>query len=226
MNDIEQYIKELKNNNTMIEKYLNCRYYYPPRPEYVIPPSELPNYEGDHCAQPKMNGACVEIYIQGNEFRYFGRHKNESISNFKLNIDDLKVLNCGNNNWNVIVGEYMNKNKNSIDGKPWNHKFVVFDIMVYNGEYLLGTTFEERIKLLDKIFGTVDENEYLYKITDNIFRVKTFYDNFVNRWNDIIKVDMLEGFVLKKRNQKLVKAFSEKNNMSHKCRKETKNYRY
>jgi hypothetical protein len=222
----QNYINELRNNNNLIQKYDKFYYYYPPRPEYVIPSSELPNYENDCLGQPKLNGSCVEIYIQGDEFRYFGRHKNESISNFNLNINDLKILNCGNNNWNVFVGEYMNKNKNGVDGKPWNHKFVIFDVLVYNGEYLLGTTFEERVKLLDILFGTVDENEYLYKITDKIFRVKSFYDNFLTRWNDIVKVDMLEGFVLKKKNQKLVKAFAEKNNMSHKCRKETKNYRF
>ena len=37
---------------------------------------------------------------------------------------------------------------------------------------------------------------------------------------------MLEGVVLKKKEQKLTKAFSEKNNLSHKCRKETKLYKF
>lgn len=198
---------------------------YPPRPEYNISSEQLSGYEKDHFSQVKMNGSCCEIYIKGDEFRYFGRHQNENLSNFKLKIDDLRVLNCGNE-WNVIVGEYMNKSQTGLDGKVWNHKFVVFDILVYNGQYLLGTTFEERVKLLDEIYGTESENEYLYKINENVFRVKTFYDNFLDRWNDIIKIGMLEGLVLKKKEQKLTRGLSEKNNLSHKCRKPTKNYNF
>lgn len=209
-----------------MQPYSKFRYIFPPRPEYPISPDQLPKYENTHLGQPKMNGACCVIFIKGDELKYFGRHQNENLSNFKLGLSDLKTLNCGNDNWNVIVGEYMNKNKKGIDGKPWNHKFVIFDILVYNGDYLLNSTFEERVVLLDKIFGTTEENEYLYKVTDKIFRVKTFYENFSDKWNRIVQIDMLEGFVLKKRNQKLTKGLSEKNNLSHKCRKETKNYRF
>lgn len=209
-----------------MEKYNTLRYYYPPRPEFVISSLNLYKYESDHLVQPKLNGTSCMIYIKGKEIHYFDRHKKENFSNFRLKPEELEILNCGNENWNVIIGEYMNKNKNGIDGKPWNHKFVIFDILVYNGEYLTDTTFQERVELLDKLFGTVDENEYLYKISQNIYRVKSFYNNFLERWNNIVKIDMLEGFVLKKKNQKLTKGYIEKNNMSHKCRKETKNYKF
>jgi hypothetical protein len=209
----------------MSEIYSKFRYIFPPRPEYITVPDQLYKYESDHFIQPKLDGSCMEIYIKSDELKNFGRHQNENLSNFKLNFDDLKILNCGNDNWNVFVGEYMNKNKNGIDGKPWNHKFVIFDILVYNGEYLLGTTFEDRVALLDKIFGTIDENEFLYKITNKIFRVKTFYDNFLERWMNITKINMLEGVVLKKKKQKLTRGLSEKNNLSIKCRRPTKNYR-
>jgi len=208
------------------QPYNRFKYMFPPRPEYIISPDKLGGYEKDHFIQSKLNGSCVSIFIKGDEFRYFGRHENENIRGFQLNINDLKILNCGNeNNWNVFVGEYMNKSQTGLDGKVWNHKFVIFDVLVYNGDYLLGSTFEERVILLDKIFGTIEENEYLYKITDKIFRVRTFYNNFLERWNKIVKIGMLEGVVLKKKTQKLTRGLSEKNNMSTKCRKSTKNYR-
>ena len=208
--------------------YNNFRYIFPPRPEYIISPDQLNKYEGTHLGQPKLNGACCEIYIKGNDFRYFGRHQNENLSNFKLKINDLSVLNCGNNNWNVIVGEYMNKSQAGLDGKPWNHKFVIFDILVYNGEYLLGTTFEERVKLLDKLFGKVKENNYLYKVNDNVYRVRTYKKNFNERWNNITQVGMLEGLVLKKPQAKLERGLSEKNNTlwQLKSRKSTLNYKF
>jgi hypothetical protein len=211
-----------------MESYSRFKYIFPPRPEYVISPDKLESYEGNYCGQPKMNGACTIIFIKGDELRYFGRHQNENLSNFKLKLEDLKILNSNNSEWNVIVGEYMNKNQNGIDGKPWNHKFVIFDILVYNGEYLLGSTFEERVSLLDTLFGTESENDYLYKITENVFRVKTFYTNFAEKWNEIVKIGMLEGFVLKKKLAKLERGLSEKNNVlwQLKSRKPTKNYNF
>lgn len=209
-------------------KYENFRYMYPPRPEFTMAPTQLYKYEKSHFGQPKLDGACMSIFIKGKDFKNFGRHENENLTNFKLKINDLEVLNCENNNWNVIVGEYMNKNKKGVDGKPWNHKFVIFDILVYNGEYLLGSTFEERVKLLDIIFGTVDENAYLYKINENVYRVKTFYENFTELWTEITKIDMLEGFVMKKINAKLERGLTEKNNYLSmlKTRKPTKNYKF
>lgn len=211
----------------MTVKFDKFKYIFPPRPEYVISPDQLYKYETTHLAQPKLNGSCCLIFIKGKEVRHFGRHQNENLSRFNLKINDLEVLNAGNNEWNVIVGEYMNKNQNGLDGKPWNHKFVVFDILVYNGIYLLGSTFEERLNLLDQIYGTESENEYLYKINENVFRVKTFSDNYLERWKKITEIGMLEGFVLKKHNAKLDRGLTEKNNTlwQCKCRRPTKNYR-
>ena len=212
----------------MATEYKSFRYIFPPRPEYKMTSEQLTSLEGTHLGQPKLNGSCCEIYIKGEEFRNFGRHQNEKLTGFKLKIDDLRVLNCGNDNWNVIVGEYMNKSQTGLDGKVWNHKFVVFDILVHNGQYLLGTTFEERLKILDEIYGTESENDYLYKINENVFRVKTFSDNFLERWTKIIKIGMLEGFVFKKPNAKLERGLSEKNNTlwQVKIRKSTKNYSF
>jgi hypothetical protein len=209
-------------------KYLNFKYYFPPRPEYMVQADKLSTYEEKYFAQPKLNGSCCEIYIKGDEVKNFGRHQNEKLTGFKLKIDDLRVLNCGNDNWNVIVGEYMNKSQTGLDGKVWNHKFVIFDILVYNGEYLLGSTFEERVALMDELFGTVEENEYLYKINDNVYRVKTFYDKFLERWNEIVKIGMLEGLVMKKKEAKLERGLSESNMKLYmaKCRKETKLYKF
>jgi hypothetical protein len=208
-------------------KYDNFKFMYPPRPEYVTSPDQLDKYEKSHIGQPKLNGSCCLIFIKGKEFKYYNRHGKPTLTGFKLKINDLEVLNCGNDKWNVIVGEYMNKSQTGLDGKVWNHKFVIFDILVYNGEYLLGSTFEERLKLLDSMFGTVDENEYLYKVNENVYRVKSFRSNFLETWNKITTIGMLEGWVLKKPDAKLERGLSEKNNTlwQLKSRKSTLNYR-
>ena len=207
-------------------KYDNFRYIFPPRPENTIPSDELDFWDnGSLIAQPKLNGSNCVIFTNGVKSFVMNRH-NQRMTNFNLTQDEINSLYRGNGGWTVINAEYMNKSNRDETKQFFNHKLVIFDILVYNGEYLLDTTFEERIKLLDDLFGKIDENKYLYKITDNIFRVKSFYDNFLEKWNDITKTEVFEGFVLKKKQQKLIKGLSEKNNLSHKCRRTTKNYRH
>ena len=208
-------------------KYSNFRYIYPPRPEYKITPNELKNYEDDFLSQPKFNGSCCELYINDGDYRVFGRHRNEDLNLFSLDKETVVSLNT-DDGWLVLVGEYMNKNKKGLDGKPWNHKFVIFDILVKDGEYLVGTTFEERISILDEMYGTEDYNEYMYKVDNHsdVYRVKTLYSDFKEIWDEIVKIDMLECLVLKKKDAKLQRGTVQKNNMNSqlKCRKETKNY--
>lgn len=219
-----------------MENIARFKYVYPPRPETVIPPDSIPELCDTYWSQIKMNGSCCEIYTFGegeNKIRRnFGRHENENLSNLRLEYSDYDVLSCGNNGWNLVVGEYMNKGK-EIDGKSFNHVFVIFDILIYDSKYLVGTTLEERIKLLDKIFGTVSENEYLYKVTDTIYRVKTFKENHKDIWDKIMKdhptdKSAYEGLVFKKPQAKLNKGITQtNNNLWHlKCRRETKNYKY
>ncbi|MCK9416461.1 hypothetical protein M0Q97_07375 [Candidatus Dojkabacteria bacterium] len=220
-----------------VEPYLKFKYYFPPRPETVIPPDNIKELcEGKYYGQVKMNGSCCEVYTHfgedGKITKNFGRHQNENLSNLKLDESDYKVLSCGNNGWNLVVGEYMNKGK-EIDNKLFNHVFVIFDILVYDSKYLIGTTVEDRIELLDKLFGTISENEYLYKVTDTIYRVKTFKENLKDVWDKMMKdyptdKNAYEGLVFKKPQAKLMKGLSEKNNILWhlKSRRATKNYRY
>jgi len=213
----------------MSKKYTKFRYLYPPRPEQTIPFDAIDEYDnGEYIGQAKLNGDCAEFYFDGEKVRYFNRHKKEGIKLFKL--EDSEVLKLHKSeSFMVLSGEYMNKNKKGIDGKPWNHKFVIWDILVYNGEHLIGTTYEERVKLLDELYGVNEYNDYLYEVSENIFRVKTFYKNFSKIWNQIVEIDMLEGFVFKRKSGKLTDGTrNEKNGQlnSIKCRKSTKNYKF
>ena len=128
-----------------------------------------------------------------------------------------------------INGEYLNKNKNDETGDSFNHKLIIFDILVYNSDYLLGKSFVERVNLLDEIYGTEDsEKKYLYFIDKNIYRTKTYYDGFANLYTDLSKIDMIEGLVLKRQNAKLELGITEDNNSKSqvKFRKRTLNYSF
>lgn len=210
--------------------YNDFRYIYPPRPEQKISSDELNKYDnGDWIAQPKSNGSMCELYIPpAGDTRNFGRHYNEHLNLFDMNLDELRKLNK-TGKWMVLVGEFMNKNKFTADGKQgFNRVFVLFDILVYDGIYMLGSTYDERVELLDKIFEHKEYNEYYYRISDNIYRAKTFKKNFLSIFERIAETDaklkkmlkrdmlddvfILEGLVLKKKNAKLEEGTGEKNN--------------
>ena len=209
-------------------KYLNYRYIFPPRPKNAIPDSELAFWDnGSLIAQPKLNGSNCVIFTNGIKFIAMNRH-NQRLTAFNLNDNELKDIYRGEG-WMVLNGEYMNKSKSDENSQIFNHKFVIFDILAFNGEYLVGKTFEERIKLLDGLYGQVDsEKDYLYKITENVYRVKSYVDNFKSLYDNLTPIDMIEGLVMKRKAARLELGTSENNNTKSqlKCRKATKNYKY
>lgn len=202
-------------------------YIFPPRPEHKISSASLDQYDtGEYNAEPKLNGSNLSLYLDGKSFEQRNRHQGD-ISNFKMNGSEIVKLHRGKGDM-LVVGEYMNKSQKDINGKVFNNKFVIFDIIVYNGEHLVGLTYEERRAILKDIFGTKSYDDYLYQISENVFMTKSFEGNFTELYNKIVKIDMLEGWVLKRKTGKLERGTREKNNVGWmlKCRKQTLNYQF
>jgi len=203
------------------------QYIYPPRPENKIKPVSLNKYDTDeYLCEPKLDGSNCTLYIGMKSFSQRNRHQG-TITNFKM--DEKEILNLQKGKGEIVlVGEYMNKSKKGTDGKLFNKKFVIFDILVYEDMYLVGTTFEERYELIKSIYELKEYDDYLFQISENVFFVKSFKDKFEKRFNSIIKVDMLEGFVLKRKNAKLERGTRQKNNVNSqlKVRKPTLNYQF
>ena len=211
-------------------KFNSYRYIYPPRPKNPIPDSELAFWDNRTIlAQPKMNGSNCVIFMDGTRTMVMNRH-NQRLTNFELPQVELNNLyKCNPGEWMVINGEYLNKSKQDDRGVTFNHKLIIFDILVFKSEYLVGSTFSERITLLDELYGTKDsEKPYLYSISDNIYRVKTFDKDFKRIFDDLTKIDMIEGLVLKRASAKLEIGNTENNNTRSqlKARKPTKMYKY
>ena len=207
--------------------YNSFRYIYPPRPEINLPSSELVKYDnGLWLGQPKLNGSNITVFTNGIEVYLYNRH-NSPISNIKMKQSEFLSLHRGDG-WIVLNGEYMNKSKNNSDNELFNQKFVIFDILVYNGVQTIGKTFGERVKLIDELYPSVDYDNFIKKLTDNVYVVKSFYTNFTKIYDKIVQTDMYEGWVLKKITSKLKNGLSEKNNTDSqmKFRKPTKNYSY
>lgn len=209
--------------------YNKFRYIFPPRPKNAIPVDELDFWDNNTLlSQPKLNGSNSLIFTNGEKVIVMNRH-NQTLTNVRVTTDEIKSIYKGNGEWMVLNAEYMNKSQNDETGRPFNHKFVIFDILVLEGNYLVGTTFEQRVAILNDLYGQVDcEKEHLYGISENIYRVKSYNGGFLDLYNDLIKIDMYEGLVMKRKNAKLELGTNEMNNVKSqiKCRRKTKNYLY
>ena len=211
--------------------YTEPDYLFPPRPKRKIKPSNLNKYEtGEYLLQPKMDGSCAVIFTDGVRVIVKSRHK-RSFSRFKMNTREIKEAHRGEpGSWMVFVGEYMNKSRQDELGCVWNHKLVIFDILVYNSELLLGMSTIDRMRLLEEVYPERPFKPHLSKISRNVWRVKSIYesDGYLDKFNKIKSVDMFEGFVLKKMKAVLDPPFRNDNNSTSqlKVRKPTKNYRY
>jgi ATP-dependent DNA ligase len=203
------------------------KYIYPPRPETKGPPSGLKTYERmGFIAQPKMNGSCAVLMLDGGSARVMGRHNNV-LTREVVPVEDLKRLHRGAGVM-VLVGEYLNKSQKDFKGRPLAG-FVIFDILVYNGKHLLGSTFQERQELLDTLFPFGNSfDRFMDNVSQNVYRAKNFTSDFESLWKEATKVQMYEGFVLKRPNGILENGFREANNTGWqlKIRKPTKNYKY
>jgi ATP-dependent DNA ligase len=211
-------------------KFNNFRYIYPPRPKNAVNPDELTFWDNQQMiAQPKLNGSNCLIFTNGDKQFVMNRH-NGRLTNFQISNDEINSIYRGTNKeWFVINGEYLNKSKQDERGITFNHKLVIFDILVFRSDYLVGKTFSERIDILDELYGKQEsDKDYLYKVTDNIYRVKSYQTNFKKIFDELTSIDLIEGLVLKRKNAKLEVGNTENNNTRSqlKFRKPTKNYKY
>lgn len=203
------------------------KYIYPPRAETKIAPMSLEMFDkmGVYLAQPKLNGSSMEVYTDGEYVTTMNRH-NDTIA-CKIDKSELLALHRGKGEM-ILCGEYLNKNQKDETGKPWNIKYVIWDIIMYEGKHLLGTTFEERANLLAKLYPTDVYSHFVRQISENCYRVSSLEKGFKKFYDEITKFEIFEGLVLKRKDGKLENGTTSGNNTRTqiKCRKSTKNYNF
>jgi len=206
-------------------KYQSFQYIFPPRPKNPIPDNDLKIWDnGMMIAQPKINGSNCTIYTNGRDIYVYNRH-GKRLTGFDISKEEVLKLYNGNG-WMVLNGEYTNKSKKDINGDVFSNKFCLFDILVKDNNYLIGTTFQQRVDMIDELYGI--SNDYIGQITENTYRIKSFNRDFKQIFDDLTKIDMVEGLVLKRKSAKLEIGTSENNNSKSqiKARKPTKNYKF
>jgi hypothetical protein len=213
--------------------YNSYTFFWPPRPKLAIPPAILPTKEGRYWAQIKKNGTGNTLALSPDDGKGFGRQlitmtrHNEA---HKAWTPDGKThsafRNLPGNGWYYFVAELMH---NKVPGI--RHINYINDILVADGESLVGTTFEERQKLLADLFGVenvpaVDftgEPVGYVPIDANTWLAKNYTGNFLNLFQSLTRPED-EGLVLKDPKARLAFCSREDSNSAWqlKCRRPTK----
>jgi hypothetical protein len=205
------------------------RFLYPPRIEHKLQPSSLFKFDdNNYVGQPKFNGASSSVTISEMTAIAKERHNTFFAIPPTFNFKDMHR----GRGFMCLTGEFMNKSKKDENGQPFRG-FCIWDILAFDNKILIGSSIEERLELLKRIYPSYGElktkegTPYLFKTSEPfIFRSANFYSNFSKVYEDLSAVDMLEGFALKRKSGRLEMMRVEKNNTGWSCkvRKPTKNY--
>jgi ATP-dependent DNA ligase len=215
-------------------------YIYPPRPAERITKEQLSQYDdGQFMAQPKYNGDAVIVIIHQGKINIYNRHK-EKYTKCKIDLEVFWVWVPDKEASYVFSGEYLSKNKLGEDGKPFNNKLVIWDILVWESRWLINSTFYERASLIENVFpampryevggnGELAGMEHCLKTSlPDIYRSPTYISHFPELYRDLVKTDLYEGLVLKRAAARLQPGWGSDNNASWqvKVRKPTNNYHF
>lgn len=141
-----------------------------------------------------------------------------------------KLLGLSANQWSYLDGGVLHSKHPTID-----NTIVIWDILVRDDEYLLGTTYEERHQWLYETAGRLKKGVFAMNglelgtmVSDHVFVLKNLGQDWDKIWDDITKVNLqngfdeskarpgcepsIEGLVFKLPSGKLERAFVEENN--------------
>ena len=133
-----------------LTEYLKWEFLWPARPEKAIPVSSLEFYEREGWqGQIKKNGSCTVLGVSPDKvFHTWNRHNEEHRAwkpNHKDNLALVPFLGLPDR-WFVFEGELLhNKVKDIRD------TLYLFDILVFDSEFLLGSRLENRQTLIDQL---------------------------------------------------------------------------
>lgn len=204
-------------------EYDSYAYTWPPRPENAVPTDMFAHYESQSwVGQIKKNGTCSVIFTNGTDVIFKTRH-NENHKMWKPQPEHFAFFRSlvTNGKWAVFEAELLHNKGNTV-----KNTFYIFDILVWDGWYLTGSTFEWRQELLQEIFkGNLEEAEDHWVIQEKFWLAKPILGDFLKIWQ-ALEHDEDEGIVLKnpKATLKLCNKPSSNSGWQIKCRRIHKNY--
>jgi hypothetical protein len=202
-------------------RYDRYSYIRPLRAEKAVTSAFLSHYATrGWLAQVKLNGTNSVVFVppkgQGEVFartRHDTEHKAwaftpDSIAAFER---------VRTNNWSVFNAELMHSKGNGIKDTHYLH-----DVLVLDGVYLLGRTYQERYELLTRAFKPVREGSTSHHVVDShTWLAKNHTADFRNLFNSLVE-GKDEGLVLK--NPQAHLTVTPDKSWTVKCRKFSSNY--
>jgi len=130
---------------------------------------------------------------------------------------------CGSGAWTVLVAELMHS---KVKGGPKNTLYC-HDVLVWQGSYLIGESYRDRIARLYAAFQVDDAliAQSHFVVHDNLWITRTFMGGTEEMFSSITPGGILEGVVLKSPDAALEECSKESANSrwSCKCRFANKN---
>lgn len=194
----------------------------PPRPTTSIPASNLGYYEKKkQIAQIKMNGTNNVIYVAPDRSLIaLNRHK-EKHKAWRFTKQSGKVfVGIPGNKWFVFNSELMHSKTPNM--KDTNF---IFDVFVFNGQYLLGETYRTRYNMLfDLLSDQITGEEFGYwQLGNNALLAKNITNGFGKVFDRLDRPEF-EGLIIK--DPEGVLTINSASDWLIRCRKRHANYPY
>ncbi len=197
-------------------------YIFPPRPKGNIPP------DGDFftrlaaskewIAQAKLNGMNCQLVITKDSVEWRNRHR--GLCRYTPTPEQVSFIETLKPHAPLILNlELLDKQT-----KSFKKTLFIYDVLVFRGEHLLGSTVAERQKILDQIIPDLIPTQFKFALqaAPGVWRAK----NFIKNWSSLFQyadVPIFEGLILKKLDGELERGLKEENNggWSIRCRKKS-----
>lgn len=216
------------------------QYIFPPRPQTAIPRDDLETFATlDWIAQLKYNDSrCLVKYLPDGTIELWNRHA-ERFRTYTAPDSLIEELHEVAETLGLKLGKLHLLDGGLLDQKHVAIKdtIVIWDILVRDGEHLLGTTYQERYEMLRSTpYGdryqkwTFDDFNLGIKFTTNIFMPENYdHEDWNKLWTLVDEINapythgkpgdpdyeikpIIEGIVLKDPEGTLSLGFKERNN--------------
>lgn len=209
-------------------RYDSYAYLWPPRPDQAIAPQMMPMIERQgYVAQVKKNGTCNVIAVTPDKAIVAKNRHKEDHKLWTPNLNKLSALrSLPGKGWYVFVAELIHSKVPGLRDINYIH-----DVLVLDGEYLVGVTQAERHAMLVKLFNATDHQEtYSHWVIDEFTWIARQFvkgDNFRAIYDGLDRPED-EGLVFKLPNKPLAICAKQTSNNSGmlKSRKAHKNYTF
>lgn len=229
-------VKKSNITDSATMRYEGYTYLWPPRPAKAIPSGMINFYEKrGWVAQMKKNGTCTVVFVSPEgEITFKTRHNDDHKMWAPTERSQEIFTNLPGKGWYVFVVEVLHNKTSLIKDTVY-----IFDILVNDGDLLVGKTFTERMDLLKDLFNVRDDDNVVslgsdshYVLNSHAWLAKTITADLTSVWRvanntkpeEGAPVD--EGIVLKNPVAKLEMPGKKTSNSKWqvKCRVGHKNY--